>query len=188
MTELTPTEINALLEEVEERRDKFRTALDEVNADDTIDEDDYYVEICRRLAIPLSPPQIHDDGEGTEWCDVCGVRILFPNKHGRWHLRIQAATKLAYWMSELSFKHTGLLGLTLTETLRIFMDLDDDEWIPSGHGWIYLIGDPPGSVRARCGGPVMCGKCRADEQHSIAENDGAATAYYERRQEDEQTS
>lgn len=198
MTELTPTQVNALLEEVEERRRLFTTALDEVTADEAVSDDDTFVEICRRLEIVLVRPGIHSDGMGLTWCDVCGCETIANDVHVRWHERIQAATKLSYWLSELTFKHTALLGLTLTMTLEVFIDrnveeveppdedaeFDDEQWVPSGHGWIYLQGDPPGTIRARCGGPVMCAKCRGDEQHSIAVADGAAQAYYVRMQDE----
>lgn len=193
MTDLTPTEVNALLEEVQERRDQFTAAVAAVELEDT-HPDDFYLEVCKRLGIELLPPRTHADDMGTHWCDFCSVVVLLADKHERWHLRVQAATKLSYWLSELTFKHTALLGLTLTQALSVLVETIDAEeeaetpappWTGSGHGHIYPAGDPPGSMRARCGGPAMCQKCRADEQHSLTAGDGYAEAFRAALQKDE---
>lgn len=156
-----------------------RTQWEDANQD-LPETDEMFVELARRLEIILVPPIIHDDGMGMLWCDTCAGVVARAEHHQVWHLRIQAATKVAMWQSNLANLASHFLGLTL----RAALERDAEEWTPSGHGWIYLQGDPPGSLRARCGGPAMCGKCRADEQHSIAGADGAAQAYYVRMQDE----
>lgn len=120
---VTLEEVDDLLVEVEKKRDLYTQALNDVMGDESIDEDDKAIEVCRRLAIVVLPPQIHDDDMGIFWCDVCGSVVANKEKHGRWHLRIQATTKLAYWVAALTFKHTALLGMTLSLTLEI---IDED--------------------------------------------------------------
>lgn len=173
-----------VLDELEGRDRRMRDAITETNANMPEDPDDYYVEVAGRLELPITEPtfaRYHDE----TYCETCGTMVASTKVHTRWHARIQAVTKVALQMSELAWKHSGLLGFTLSTTMQELITVmgEDDEWTCSGHGWIYPEGDPPGSVRARCGGPAMCDKCRADEQHSIAEGDGAAQAYYVAMQE-----
>lgn len=163
----------------EQRRIEWEKANEDLPADETMLE-----ELAKRLGIPLPPPEriASPDGNGGA-CSVCGVpigQVAFWT-HKQWHVRIMAATKVAGWQANLAHMASQFLALSLRELLE---QEEPEEWTPSGHGWIYLQGDPPGSIRARCGGPVMCAKCRADEQHSIAEGDGAAQQYYVRMQEE----
>jgi hypothetical protein len=152
-----------------ERREQWEQANKDLPNDDTM-----FVVLAERLDIALPPPIIHNDGMGLLWCDVCAVSVVKAEHHRDWHRRVMAATKVSMWQANLAVLASEFAGRCLRSALIAVRE----EWIPSGHGWIYPQGDPPGSIRARCGGPAMCAKCRADEQHSLAAEDGAAMAYY----------
>lgn len=162
-----------------EQRTKWEEALKDLPDDDT-----YYVTLAERLGVPLPPPTIHNDGMGLEWCDVCGSSVVKAEQHQGWHVRLMAATKTAQFQAVLAHLGAQFLGLVLGELISAVEDEADAEAsTPAvgqgcGHGWIYPAGDPPGSMRARCGGPALCDKCRGDEHLSLMKGDGAAEAYY----------
>lgn len=108
--------LEGLLVEVEAKDARTREAIVATNAEPPEDPDDYYIDLAGRLELPLVPPT-YRSSNGRTTCNTCGAHAGSREVHTRWHLRVQAVTKVAAHLSELAWKHSGLLGLTLSTVL-----------------------------------------------------------------------
>lgn len=114
---MTDDDVEEALSILEQDEARYIATMNEVGADDSIELNDKQLVACQRLGFDdwLIAPVIHDDEMGMRWCDFCGVEVLRVDKHVRWHLRVQAAVKLAGHVAEIARKRSTLLGWALAQ-------------------------------------------------------------------------
>lgn len=173
-------------EELGELYDEKRTAWETAKAIPGSEEypEDYVIEVARRLGLEFIPPEYLHGSQGRTACGRCGVEVALEERHSRWHELVAAGIKVATYEANLGHLGASFLGIALRE---LFGDeilarppaapAEPENWTPSGHGHLYPL---PNGSRARCGGPAMCAKCKADLEHSERVGDGEAERWRQR--------
>lgn len=99
-----------LAESWAEKRDALYAALKDA-AD--LEPDDFAVQVCEALDIPCVPPTFESREVDPFVCLVCSAFVADEQEHAKWHVRLQAYTKVSGRMGELGLQGADLLGAML---------------------------------------------------------------------------